>query len=529
GEYLLDVYRGFKWTPQWNEKVGEYLVDNKGNLAPREVPAQKLPALAYMIDDPTGLLLKSLDNSAVRNEMRTQKNFEAVLSLVRGLEYASLTWEGSAMVPTYESWLGLVTKRLEILTYGEKELKAAGIKGRINDVRQEFVRDIAPNLNSLFNLIASGRIGEGGMKHLSQTLIAPGTETKDGFVSAMVAEVGNIYGADLTALGMTPQFISENPTMVLDLLSYRNRLSRFGSRGASPAKDDLNYAGSSRFWKMGVDSETGEMTRKHNHPYGSNSRPEAFDETVPVLDQAITARAQGEEAFRDFKFSDDFRSELKAKYGAEKGEELFSEWRQDHAVEFSTKTATYTISETGRFEDGFYGGSVKGETTCQDPGYDGMHIAAIIGTVELPWIKQIIVREPGSQDIVMRTRVFMLHGEDGQPILLVQPIYNSPSLRGAVELKEQFTKMLEERYAPLGVEIRVMPKEAMVTDKGVNTGYMTFESGRSPFFYMDSNANVFRVGTNIGARNGLQGRQEGESVRFPRGWQGDFDLLQYTL
>jgi ppGpp synthetase/RelA/SpoT-type nucleotidyltranferase len=528
-EYLLDMYQGFKWTSQWNEKVGEYLVDNKGNLVPREVPAQKLPALAYMINDPTGLLLKALDNSAVRNEMRTQKNFEAVLSLVRGLGKDYSTWEGSSIAPTYESWLALVTKRLEILAYGEKELKAAGIKGKINDVRQEFVRDIAPNLNALFNLMVSGRISEDGMKHISQTLVSPGTETKEGFVSAMVAEVGKIYGADLTTLGMTPQFISENPAMVLDLLSYRNRLPRFGSRGAEPVKDDLNYAGSSRFWKISVDEETGEMVRKHNHPYGANSRPEAFDETVPVLDQAITARAQGEESFRDFKFSEDFRSELKAKYGAEKGEKLFSEWRQDHAVEFTTETATYTISETGKFEDGFYGGRVKGETTCQDPSYDGMHIAGIIGTIELPWIKQIIVREPGTQDIIMRTRVFVVHGEDGQPILLVQPIYNSPSLRGAVELKAQLTKMLEERYAPLGVEIRVMPQEAMITDRGMNTGYMTFESGRSPLFYIDSNANTFRVGTNIGARNGLQGRTEGESVKFPKGWQGDFDLLQYAL
>gem|GEM_PF-5973691 len=516
-EYLDKVSSAFEWSPQWNDKVGEYLVDNKGNLAPRKVAAQKLPALAYLINDPSGLLLKALDNSAIRNELRAEKSFGAVLNLIDGLDRASES-------TLYKPWVALVTKRLEILTYGEKELKAAGIRDRIKDVRKEFIKEIVPHLNSLLYLNESGRIHNEGMNRISLALTAPGTETRNGFVDAMLPEMERIYGASLSDLGVTSEFMSQNPTLVLDLLSYRNKMARYTSTGDAPAKNEPGFAGSSMFWKIKVNEETGEMTRTHIKPNLSNSTPEAFDGVVPVLDLAISARVRGKEAFRDFKFSREFETELKKKYGPERGEKLFQEWRGDYDAEVSMGGKTYSLSETGKFEDGFYGGRVKGEITCQDPNYDGMHIGGIIGTVELPWIKQVILRERGSQDIAMRTRVFMVHGESGNPILLIQPIYNSSSLGNANALRAQVINMVKEKYAPIGVEVRVMPQSALNNDAGVNTGYMTFESGRSPLFYMDSNANLFRFKDDIAGRNGLQGREEGESVRFPKGWEADFDF-----
>ncbi|MDD5172478.1 MAG: hypothetical protein PHF60_05600 [Candidatus ainarchaeum sp.] len=244
-----------------------------------------------------------------------------------------------------------------------------------------------------------------------------------------------------------------------------------------------------------------------------------FKRAIDVFRQAAEAYAEGPEAFRRFKFSQDFREELVGFMGAEKGVRLFDAWSSDSSAE----AAGMSLRETGAFEDSFYGGKVNGKPNCQEPTLRTFHIGGITGTIELPWIKQVVVGDIET-GFDYRRRLFLMKGHDGLPVLLIQPAYHRAELPHVDELNAK-ASILISRYEPLGVDVRLMPPAMLSRDEGVNTGYSTFASGRSPLFYIDSNCHVWSIGENDIARNGLHAREEGESIHFGRGWRSEHRLV----
>jgi hypothetical protein len=257
---------------------------------------------------------------------------------------------------------------------------------------------------------------------------------------------------------------------------------------------------------------------------GFEGKKEGFDRAAVVMDQAFEAHLEGEESFKNFKYTEDFRSELQNKYGAEQGELLFSTWRENHDVDITIGRNTHKVSETGSFEDGFYGGIVKGQATCQDPAQNTFHNVAIVGTVELPWVKQVVIKNDAG-DIIFRRRLFLVDGEDGRPILLMQPEYHSTDMADADSIGAEVTRSIREKYEAMGVEVRDID-DAHTTDAGINTGYSTFSSGRSPFYYIDGNARAIMFGNRMLARNGLYYREAGEVHSYSAGWSGVRQKLQ---
>lgn len=258
------------------------------------------------------------------------------------------------------------------------------------------------------------------------------------------------------------------------------------------------------------------------------------NEISRVFMKAYSAFMESPERFRELKFSQAFRKELHGLYGEAQGEAIFSLWRADTYITAEVSKKDYIVSESGSFPDLFYGGRVVGAENCQEPTNQTIHIAAITGTVELPWIKQIIVRAADSNDILIRARIYLVHDMDGQgPILLIQPRYFGDGIRkDAEELIAIAVNHLRARYerpateGGAGVEVRLMPNAMTSHDIGVNTGYRTFGSGGSPVFYLDSNCHNWSLHGEVWARNGLYSREPGQSISFPPGWSSEFNLTE---
>jgi hypothetical protein len=258
-------------------------------------------------------------------------------------------------------------------------------------------------------------------------------------------------------------------------------------------------------------------------------RPGAFSEAIPVLDEAYSQYQKGDEQFSKHKFSSEFREELSRKYGLG-GEVLFLLWREDGSSSLKAGGKTYTISETGTFEDGFYGGIVKGMPTCIDPRNTSFHVGGIIGTIELPWVKQVVATLPDETEFVFRRRLFVVEGPCSA-IILVQPCYHDLGKSEAGAINGALMDALKAKYEGKA-EIREMP-DAMLnreveTEKypeGINTGYQIFESGRAPFFYIDSNCHAWKLESRTIARNGLYSRENGQVIGFPRGWSSEEQIL----
>jgi hypothetical protein len=245
-----------------------------------------------------------------------------------------------------------------------------------------------------------------------------------------------------------------------------------------------------------------------------------FKRAIEVFRQAAEAYAEGPEAFRRFKFSQEFREEIVRFMGAENGARLFDAWSSDSSAE----AAGRSVRETSAFEDSFYGGKVNGKPNCQEPTLKKFHIGGITGTTELPWIKQIVVGD-AETGFDYRRRLFLMKGHDGLPVLLIQPAYHHAEVPHVDELDAKAIEILISRYEPLGVDVRLMPPTMLSRDEGINTGYSTFASGRSPLFYIDSNCHLWSLGERDIARNGLHPREHGESVDFSRGWHSEHQIV----
>ncbi|MFH1785755.1 MAG: hypothetical protein ABH842_04975 [Candidatus Micrarchaeota archaeon] len=241
-------------------------------------------------------------------------------------------------------------------------------------------------------------------------------------------------------------------------------------------------------------------------------RKEAFQEAIAVLDDAFSAYLAHK--FQEFKFSEEFRRELHNLMGRERGEALFVAWRQ----ETTATIGNLLVGEVGDFETALYGGLVRGHPNCQEPHQPTFHIGGVVGTIELPWIKQIVAREDSADDFVFRRRLFLVN-DGSRPILLIQPKYYDKKT-DMTDIDVLTQRMLVKKYERLGVEVRLMPEAMLSLDYGINTGYSTFRSGRSPFFYMDSNSHELKFYERVIGRNGLHTREIGNPVDFSPGWNG---------
>ncbi|MBU0532600.1 hypothetical protein KKB44_03840 [Candidatus Micrarchaeota archaeon] len=468
--YLAVIERNFVWSPEMAQRM-EGLVGQ----APRP---NRLPFIAYMLPEmgivPRELVLSALDNDHVRSDLRDHNRFRAVTELIMGIERGVNLAGG-------EAWLRMVGAHLEYARDG----------GRTG--RRDFVRNRLPEINRFTDYYIQGRIGGEILAEISGGLTP--SRNDQGQYQHMTNEefrqrIGQVISERFLPEGveLSPEFIMENLDLIIQVSSFRDNL-------VGPARASIERL------------------------IGFFGEVEGFDQAAAVLDQALSARAQGEEAFRDFKFSEDFHRELQGLVGEERGDAIFSRWRGDHSNEIEVADTTYVVTESGSFEDGFRGGIVRGEATCQDPSGQQYHIVGIVGTVELPWVKQIIIRNEEGQ-IIYRRRLFLVNGDNGEPILLAQPFYAARDMPNIREIDTQVMGALQERYGELGIEVRNV-RNAYSTDEGINTGYETFMSGRSPFFYIDGNAYRVAAGEMTFARNGLHYRREGEAVEFPIGWSGE--------
>jgi len=370
---------------------------------------------------------------------------------------------------------------------------------------------VMPKLSEILRQLDNNTITPGQFSEICRTLGS--VETVDAFLSAYGTWFNRTFASEL---GLPDAFVSDNVRLVLDFNRYRDILGQLRSDGPRPGQDELIFAGNPRLAGL--------------NPHAAQERPAAFDASIPVIDAAIQARAQGPEAFRDFKFSEDFRSELAERYpgmlseGRAQGEALFALWREEGTgPAISLDGREFTLTESGSFEDMFYNARMRGQESCQDPMNMNFVVSGLAGTIELPWIKQIIIRSPDSPDIRFRRMVVLVAGEDG-PVLLVQPEYHDLGDSSVGPMDAAIMEYLRARYEPLGVEVRDISHESFESGQLPNTGYETFRAGRSPFFYLDSNLYTFKTGPHMVGRNGLHTRTPGEPVSFPQGWDGTFNL-----
>ncbi len=306
----------------------------------------RLPLLLYT-QDPTGTLVKALDTDAVRSEFRSNQNFRNILQLSDKLNYA-----GSEGSEASKAWASLVKDNLEGLAALPENMP----RKQKDALRKEFTRELVPRMNELYDLFMGNDLT--GEQLVSMAGKLAGKRTAADFMAAIGEEYAAIVPQEM---GITKRFAASNPSLIFDLATLRKNILRYISTSSERPVGSIDYFG----------------------------RAGGLDEVPDVLDLSIAARVGGEDSFRDFKFSKGFLAELEHLYGADTAQNLFPAWRSDAKAEVEARGSKFEMSETGNFEDGFYGGRVRGEDNCQDPKSKDLHVSGIVGTIELPWIKQI--------------------------------------------------------------------------------------------------------------------------------------------
>lgn len=454
----------------------------EGKVAARlEKPMGKthLPLYTYLLDERSGgRLLKALDNDGFRSELRDANTFESFVTFLEHIGGSFSQIETGSIAA--KAWLDAAMGSLDYLM-------DTGTAEAAKPKRQAFARQKVSRFNQLWDFYQEGKLKPEDVVSLSESLV--GRQSLQEFLSTIDAKYAEVFAAQLQ---IPVELATSNLELLVNYADYRKNLSRVA----------------------GFD-----WTAEQHGFFG---RRQALTQAIGLLDDAMKAHLEGR--FAEFKYTEAFRRELVALLGEERGSTLFSQWKTDFAFEMSVGAEPLRVTETGAFDDSFYGGAVKGVATCQDPRNAHFVSAAIVGTAELPWSKQVLVRAPGSPEILLRRRLNMVHGEEGQPILLVQPSYHAEGMVGAAELDAAIVSSLRAKYEPLGVEVRVI-SGMMNYDGGVNTGYSTFASGRAPFFYFDSNAQTGLVRGSWGegrVNHGFYDRGADGVVSFPRGWSGKF-------
>ncbi len=486
--------------------LGDVLITDRGEAGALRLTDRRTPLAAFTISGPEGLTLSEfLGSRQARRHIGRNVNFRAAIELTQSIGRARRRIqelsngrgpEIEAHIAARREWLAAVDALIRRLP---------------QDAADDVMGRVMPKLSEILRQLDNNTITASQFSEICRTLGS--AETVDAFLSAYGTWFNRTFASEL---GLPDGFVSDNVRLVLDFNRYRDILGQLRSDGPRPGQDELIFAGNPRLAGL--------------NPHASQERPAAFDESIPVIDAAIQARAQGPEAFRDFKFSEDFHSELAERYpgmlpdGRAQGEALFGLWREEGtgpAISFEGRE--FTLTESGSFENMFYNARMRGQESCQDPMNMNFVVSGLAGTIELPWIKQIIIRSPDSPDIRFRRMVVLVAGEDG-PVLLVQPEYHDLGDSSVGPMDAAIMEYLRARYEPLGVEVRDISHEAFESGQLGNTGYGTFRSGRAPFFYLDSNLYSFMTGPHMVGRNGLHTRTPGEPVSFPEGWDGTFNL-----
>jgi hypothetical protein len=434
---------------------------------------KNIPLLAYGLDDPDGILIRALDKKDMRDELGNIQIFTMMARFLEVLpDVDNSSNEGAA-------FLKIVKTCLEYTVNPGNFSKYEGAEA----ARKFFVREKLKYIIDVWELFKHKIITTDEFLKLTTALSEH--QSKNAF-EEFIKVYADVVVSKLK-IDLPQEFVFANMPLVIDILRYRRKL--------------INIL---KLIKKGEFSD-----------YVGIREINILKDAIYAFDEAAKAHAAGPEAFREFKFSKEFEKELKAVVGDERGSKVFETWRSDTTTELELDK-TYIISETGNFKDAFYCGNINGIKTCQHIDNNHVTVTGIVGTIELPWIKQVVVRVKDRKDLIFRRNLVLVKGENGELILLVQPSYYYPGLKHASDINNAVIEMLKAKYEPLGIQIRDIQHGYSYDYNGINSGYMTFTSGKSPFFYIDSNKHE------IGEfRNGLWTRNPGEEVYWPIGWRSE--------
>ncbi len=465
--YLHSVGEQFSWSDQLGTRIAE--LDSRTGASARR---KRMPMLAMTMDPSMAPLLAILDTSVVRNRLSTDSVFREFTAFLENMRHADMDVEGQA-------WLSVVRENIEYLGMSMEQRMARGISEEVDPSRTSFITDRVRHLNTLYGFHREGRIQPDTLRLISESLT--GMLTTEQFSSTM----GRGYRSLVPELSVSDAWVSAHLDLFAEYVSYRRTLSLLaGLAGRFP-----DYAG----------------------------RPEAFREGLALLDRAFIAHVEGR--FAEFKFSPEFRAELResaARAGVD-GDAVFRAWSSERQFRVSAEGQDYQVHETGTFDAGFYSGMVRGATACQSPRNMHPTVGGIVGSVVQPWMRQVVIGPPGSAEATYRRWMVLVQGEDGRPILLLQPAYQLPGTPASVDAA--VIAQIRQTYEPLGVEVRdVRAGVAERTDdagRPSNRGYGTYQF-RAPFAYLDSNmVEVFWGGKR--AQNGLLEAPAGQRLEFPAG------------
>jgi hypothetical protein len=470
GEYLADVGENFAWSEELGKRISEF--DKKSGASARK---KRMPILAYLAGPDVAPVIAALDNSVIRNRLSTDTTFRDFIALLGNMRNIRDT-------PEEKAWLSIVRQNVEYLGIGKGERAKRGIAEDPDASKISFVTDRMRHLNTLIEFYRTGHIARETLGSICAGL--DGKMTDKDFNTA----VAKGYMRLVPQLRIPEEWVMNNLHIFSEAVSFRQTLEQLGG-----------YIGP--FWEY-------------------TGKPEAFIEAMGAFNKALLAQVQGR--FAEFKFSPEFHRELveTANAAGLDGEMLFNTWKSESAYKVSAAGNEYEVQETGKFDAGFYSGVVRGDTACQDPRNHNPVVGGVLGSIVQPWMRQVAIGPPGSKEATYRRFLNLVVGDDGKPILLLQPAYQTPGT--PAEVDQAVVAALRKKYEPLGIEVREMSgaigKVGDAYDANgriLNRGYRTF-TFRAPFAYMDSNMTEI---TNNGARrmHGLVVGEVGKTVSFPHG------------
>ncbi|MFA6036235.1 MAG: hypothetical protein WC759_04730, partial [Candidatus Micrarchaeia archaeon] len=132
----------------------------------------------------------------------------------------------------------------------------------------------------------------------------------------------------------------------------------------------------------------------------------------------------------------------------------------------TTRVGAYTYNESGSFEELFACGKVEGESPCQAYDYAGEYRQGLVGYIELPWIKVVTIRRPGSEapeQSVARAMIKLTRNPATNNFqILVEHLY------GDGTFLEQIMGNLRAAYEPAGIAVIHVEKK-----EGVNVRFLS--------------------------------------------------------
>jgi hypothetical protein len=445
----------------------------------------KLPILAYVVEDgsgviPRGLIQKTLDNDFFRARLGPDAGYLAFVDFI-----GNVHGTGRDNNRQSKTWLEAAKESLVFLNLDEAGRKKAGIAEKQKDSRKYFIERKMGYLNELLAHYREGDVNARALIFLIEGII--GKPARAEFEALLAGGYFEVFGNDM---GLGEEYILAHTALYLEVSAYRKNLRSF----------------------------TGEPTPQMNSIYVGEKI--AFKETIPVLDAAIHAESEGK--FSDFKFSQEFHDELRKSFGQDGGEaadRAFVAWKSDAQGTVDAGGKRFEVEEASSFDELFHAGTYKGEVACQNPKNSSFVVAGLVGMIELPWMKEVVVSEAGgAHGAYKRWLVLVKDSETGKPILLVQPGYGQ--IGSKVEVDAAIIGMLSAKYVPLGIEVRDMPTPEKKERKALrNYGYRTYASGRAPFFYIDSNMYSFPEVGLVAQMHGLHNRESGKEFIFDKGWE----------